>query len=164
MKDLFGLNIANLLVLIGLAAVSALAYVVTQNTKISNTVAGFSSLVGNIRFMYNNTGNNATLTNAVILNGNDIAPVEMIIGGALVNQWGNPITVTPGNAFAGYNVAQVAISTIVPQNACAKVLTSLKTTAVQVTGAAWRPAPIDPATITADCAAFPSTAINLIFN
>ncbi len=163
MKEMIGTILAGLIALLGLGWVGQQVYAGMQNTKITNTIADIQTLVGNIQMMYGSTGNYATLTNIAVLNGNDIAPSEMVVGATLLNQWGNAITVTPGSAFAGYNVQQIAISTAVPQNACVKSISALKATAVQVTGAAWRVAPIDPGTIATDCAAFPGAAINLIF-
>lgn len=165
MKDLFGLNISNLLVLIGLAAVSALAYVVNQNIKIGNTVSDINFLVSNIQQAYNTTGNYATLTNTVVLNGKDTAPAEMIVGGVLQNQWGNAITVTPGTVLAGYTAQQIGVDTgILPQGACVKVLSSMKVAAAKVGTAATQVAPLDPAQIATNCAAGAGAAsITMIF-
>ncbi len=153
MKEMIGTILAGLIALLGLGWVGQQVYAGMQNTKISNTVADIQTLTGNIQAMYSSTGSYATLTNTVVLNSKDVAPAEMLVGGALQNQWGNGITITSGTVLAGYTAQQIAIATgVLPQGACVKVLSSLKVIAAKVGAAAIQVGPIDPGTIAADCA------------
>jgi len=166
MKEMIGTILAGLLGIMGLAWVGNQVYDGLNNSKVSNTVSDTQMMWGNIQAMYAPVGNYTTLTNTVILNAGTVAPSEMTSTGALLNQWGNAVTVKVGNVapcLAGGGTAQqVCITEVLPQAACSKFLATAKVSSYIVTGAAWHNQPLDPGQITTDCNAFPGVAVSFI--
>ena len=163
MRDMIAFVIVGLLSLVGLAWAGQQVYASMQNTKVANSVADVQLLATNIQGMYNTTNNYSTLTNTVVLNAKDAAPAEMIVGGALVDQWGGAVTIVPGTTWS-YAATQFGISITPPQTGCTKILSSIKATAYSVTGNPFQTYPVDPGTIAADCAAHPGAALKILFN
>lgn len=155
MSEILGTLFKYLVALLGVGAVVLVLYQVFGLNKTQNALSDLTQLHTQVQGLYNAQNTFTSVTNAVAVSGK-LAPTSMISGSALVNPWGGAVTL---NVNAG-NPAQFDVSeTLVPQDACPKMLTSMSAVVgVKVNGTA-ATLPLDAGAAVTACDAAQNTLL-----
>lgn len=154
MSEILGALFKYLVAMLGVAAVVMILYQVFGSNKTQNAISDLTLLQANTQALYNGQSSFTSLTNAVAIAGK-LAPTGMISGAALVNPWGGAVTVAVNAAPTQFDITE----TLVPADACAKIIVGLSSlVGLKVNGAA-QVLPLDAGTTTTACNAVTNTLI-----
>lgn len=150
MESTFGRIISGFLGLLALAAVVVLGYEAMTKSNDAGTVAAIFSLAQNVRGDYaNNTAGYGTLSNATVIDAGE-APPAIVKSGALVDPWGNPMSV--GAISGNVHAFQVSFGPV-PTGDCAQIASDMTSADGIQIGASASPVtpPYDIGALTAAC-------------
>jgi PilS N terminal len=155
MRDILGTIFAYLLGLLGIVVVVGMVYTAFGSNKTQTAITDLTQLATNTQSLYAGQSSFTTATNTVAINGK-LAPSDMISGSALTNPWGGTVTL---NVNAGTASTFDVTETLVPSDACAKLISSFSSlVGLKINGTA-QSLPMDAGTATTNCATAPNTMI-----
>jgi hypothetical protein len=148
MSEILGTLFKYLLSLLGVGAVVLILYQVFGANKTQNAISDITQMQANITSLYNGRSNFTTLTTAVAIAAK-LAPSDMISGSALTNPWGGVVTpAVNGTLASNFDVTE----TLVPSDACAKMIVGLPTLVTLKVNGAGVTLPADAGTAATACA------------
>ncbi len=160
MGEIFGTLFGKIIALLGLVVVVGVLYLAFASDKTTKATSDITLLSTNAQSLYNAQSTFTSLTNTVAVSGK-LAPTNMITGAAtLTNPWGGVVTI---NVNAG-NSSQFDITeTLIPADACSKMLTTLSNLVALKVNAAAVALPIDAGAATVACNSPLSNTLILTF-
>jgi len=169
-KKTKGFSLIELLLVIGIIGLITVAVVSRYSdaqaaSKAQKAQDAILRITTAVKRIYQLNPNYVGLTPAVLINHRGV-PAEMVTGTTITNQWGGTVLIAPTNVSGGRNNAFTVTWPSVPENECARIITTVSSAADKVTvgttdvkalGAAGG---VNPATVGTACA---NSANSLIF-
>lgn len=155
MSEILGTLFGKVVALLSLAAVVAILYMVFGSNKIQNTITDVTQLQANAQSHYAGQSTFTSLTNTVAIGGK-LAPASMISGTALVNPFGGVVTIAVNAGSASqFDITE----TLLPADACAKVIVGLPSVVALKVNTVAQTLPLDAGAAITACNAATNTIL-----